>query len=62
MQNYALYGSYYAVLLSSLKANYPNRKSSKTGLLIQAQYRYPHKTHIHMRGEQTIHMDPKISG
>ena len=52
MQNYARSGSYYTELLSSLEANYPGLKDqlSKTGLPIQAQHRYPHRTPIDMRG------------
>ena len=52
MQNYARSGSYYTELLSSIEANYPHLKDqlSKTGLSIQAQDRYPHRTTIDMRG------------
>ena len=64
MQNYARYGSYYAEVLSSLEENYPGLKDqlSKTGLSVQAQDRYPHRTAIDMRGEQTINRDAKTAG
>ena len=50
--------------MSSLEGNYPCLKDqlSKTGLSIQAQDRYPHTTHVDMRGEQKIYRDAKISG
>ena len=52
MHNYAHSGSYYKELLSSLEANYPGLKDrlSKTGLPIQAQDRYPHRTPTYMGG------------
>lgn len=64
MQNYARYGSFYVEVLSSLTENFPGLKEqlSNAGLSIQAQKRYPHRTPIDMRGEQTINREAKTAG
>ena len=62
--NYARYGSYYAEVLANLDRLYPGLKSllKNNGMSVQAQEKYPCRTAIDQRGEQTINRDAKTSG
>lgn len=62
--NYARYGSYYLEFMKSLENNYPGLKDMlKTkGISVQGQDRYPIRTAIDQRGEQTINRDAKTAG
>ena len=53
---YHQYGSYYAGTLDNIEEFYPDNKKlqSKEGLSIQSQDRYPLRTAVDQRGEQTI--------
>ena len=64
MHNYARYMCYYVHVLDVVDTLYPELKEmlSSTGLSIQAQDRYSHRTAVDMRGEQTINRDAKTSG
>ena len=64
MHNYARYCTYYAEVLSQTDTLYPGLKDtlSLKGLSIQAQGRYPLRTTVDQRGEQTINRDGKTSG
>ena len=64
MQNYARYASYYVQMLKSIDTNYPGLKDLllSTGLSVQSQDRYPLRTAVDMRGEQTLNRDAKTSG
>ena len=64
LQNYDRYVSYYVETLQNIENIYPELKSilMSTGLSVQAQDRYPLKTSIDQRGEQTINHDAKTSG
>ena len=61
MVNYARYGSYYVEVLKNMEENYPGLRNmlKNTGLSVQAQNRYPLRTAIDQRGEQTINRDAK---
>ena len=62
--NYARYGSFYLETLKTLDHLHPGLKEmlSKYGLSVQGQDKYPHRTAIDQRGEQTINRDAKTSG
>lgn len=62
--NYARYGSYYTFILMNMEQFYPGLKDliSKEGLSVQGQEKYPLRTAIDQRGEQTINRDAKTSG
>ena len=62
--NYARYGSFYLEVLKNLDQLYPELKEmlSKCGLSVQAQEKYPHRTAVDQRGEQTINRDAKTAG
>ena len=64
LQNYDRFLSYYVEILQNIEDIYPELKSilMSTGLSVQAQDRYPLKTSIDQRGEQTINHDAKTSG
>ena len=64
MQNYARYASYYVQVLKCIDKNYPGLKEllASSGLTVQSQDRYPLRTAIDMRGEQTLNRDAKTSG
>ena len=64
MFNYARYGSFYVETLNCINDLYPGMRPllTKTGLSIQGQDRYPLRTAIDQRGEQTINRDAKTSG
>ena len=63
-QNYARYGSYYVTMLRNMDATYPGLKSliDKKGISVQGQDRYPLRTSVDQRGEQTINKDAKTAG
>ena len=62
--NWARYGSYYAEVLANLDRLYTGLKSllKNNGMSIQAQEKYPCRTAIDQRVEQTINRDAKTSG
>ena len=62
--NYARYGNYYLEIIKNMENNYPGLRNvlGNVGLYVQAQDRYPIKTAIDRRGEQTINRDAKTSG
>ena len=64
MHNYARCASYYVQVLKSIDKNHPGLKDLllSSGLSIQSQDRYPLRTAIDMRGEQTLNRDAKTSG
>lgn len=64
MQNYARYGLFYLQVLKNIEKLYPGLKDLlvSKGLSVQSQDRYPLRTAIDMRGEQTINRDAKTSG
>ena len=64
MDNYVRYCVYYAEVLSQIDTLYPALKDTLIlkGLSIQAQDRYPLRTAVDQRGEQTINRDGKTSG
>lgn len=64
MHNYARYASYYVQVLKSIDLNQPGLKDLllSSGLSVQSQDRYPLRTAIDMRGEQTLNRDAKTSG
>ena len=64
MHNYARYASYYIYEMDHIDELYPGLKDilSSLGLSIQAQDRYPNRTAIDMRGEQTINRHGKSAG
>ena len=63
-QNYARYGSIYVHYLANIDITHPGCKELllDKGLSVQAQSRYPLRTSIDQRGEQTINRDAKTSG
>ena len=64
MFNYARYGSFYVETLKNIEKIYPGMKEllKKNGMSVQGQDRYPSRTAIDQRGEQTINRDAKTSG
>ena len=64
MQNYARYASYYVQVLKCIDKTHPGLKDllASSGLSVQSQNRYPLRTAIDMRGEQTLNRDAKTSG
>ena len=63
-QNYARYGSFYVHSLENLDNTHPGCREliQGKGLSVQAQDRYPARTTIDQRGEQTINRDAKTAG
>ena len=64
MHNYARYGSYYVEVLASIHTLYPGlfELLGDRSLSVQAQTKYPLRTSIDQRGEQTINRSAKTSG
>ena len=64
MQNYGRYGLPYVQVLKNIEKLYPGLKELlvSSGLTVQSQDRYPLRTAIDMRGEQTLNRDAKTSG
>ena len=62
--NYARYGSYYVAELKAMDTRFPDLKEilKSKGLSIQAQGKYPLRTAVDQRGEQTINRDAKTAG
>ena len=63
-QNYARYGSFYVHSLENLNNTHLGCREliKKKGLSVQAQDRYPARTPMDQRGEQTINRDAKTAG
>ena len=63
-QNYAWYGSFYVTMLLNMEVTYPGLKTliAEKGISIQGQDRYPLRTFVDQRGEQTINKDAKTAG
>ena len=63
-QNYARYGSFYVHFLENLDNTHPGCREliQEIGLSVQAQDRYPARTPIDQRGEQTINRDARTAG
>ena len=61
---YHRYGTYYAGIRDNIDQLYPGLKQllNKQGVSIQSQDRYPLRTAIDQRGEQTINRDAKTAG
>ena len=61
--NYARYGSYYGEMLKILDQCHPGLRKLllKKGLTAQAQEKYPCKTAIAQRGEQSVNRDAKTT-
>ena len=61
--NYARYGSYYAEMLKNLDQSHPGLRTLllKKGLTAQAQEKYPCRTAIDQRGEQSINREAKTT-
>ena len=55
------YGSYYVEVLNNIDQLYPGMRQSMP-ISVQAQDRYPVRTSIDQRGEQSINRDAKTSG
>ena len=64
MFNYSRYGRYYLEILKHMEKNYPGLRHmlERSGLSVQAQDRYPVRTAVDQRGEQTINRDAKTTG
>ena len=62
--NYARYASYYVGVLENIDVLYPGLKEllDNNGFSVQAQERYPLRTAIDQRGEQTFNRDAKTAG
>ena len=62
--NYARYGSYYVRVLEKINTLYPGAEEllKNKGMSVQAQDRYPVRTAVDQRGEQTINRDAKTAG
>ena len=60
MQNYARYASFYVELLSCIDELHPGLRTEFLAG-VQAQDRYPHKTAIDQRGEQTFNREAKVA-
>ncbi|MEM7298253.1 MAG: hypothetical protein AAF391_08310 [Bacteroidota bacterium] len=62
--NYARYGSYYVECMKSYDDKFPGLKNilKEKGFSVQSQERYPLRTAIDQRGEQTINRDAKTAG
>ena len=62
--NYARCASHYVGILDNIDELHPGLKEllSKEGLSIQAQDRYPLRTAVDQRGEQTLNRDAKTAG
>ena len=63
-QNYARYGSFYVHSLENLNNTHLGCREliQEKGLSVQAQDRYPARTPIDQKGEQTINRDAKTAG
>ena len=64
MHNYARYASYYVQVLNCIDKHYPGLRAmfASTGISVQSEERYPLRTAIDKRGEQTLNNDAKTSG
>ena len=62
--NYSRYGSYYVCQLQAIDTLFPGCKDllKQHGISVQGQERYPLRTAIDQRGEQTFNRDAKTSG
>ena len=62
--NYSRYGSYYVSQLLKIDELFPGCKelSKYYGISVQGQDRYPLRTAVDQRGEQTLNCDAKTSG
>ena len=62
--NYARYGTFYLETLKNIQKNYPglNELLRTTGLSVQGQDCYAHRTAIDQHGKQAINRDAKTSG
>ena len=63
-QNYARYGSLYVNSLENLEETHPGCPEliKHKGISVQGQSKYPCRTAIDQRGEQTINRDAKVAG
>ena len=63
-QKYASYGTIYVFNLANMEATRPGCKELllSKGLSVQAQSRYPFRTSVDQRGEQTMNRDAETSG
>ena len=61
LQNYARYGSFYVELMSCAEQVYPGLKD-ELFISIQAEDRYPHRTAMDQREEQTFNREAKVAG
>ena len=63
-QNYARYGSLYVNSLENLEETHPGclELIKHKGISVQGQNKYPCRTEIDQRGEQTINRDAKVAG
>ena len=63
-QNYARYGSLYVNSLENLEETHPGclELIKHKGISVQGQNKYPCRTAIDQRGEQTINRDAKVAG
>ena len=62
--NYARYRSYYVNSLENMDSTHPgcSEITAVKGLSVQGQDKYPCRTAVDQRGEQTINRDAKTSG
>ena len=64
LTNYSRYGSYYLCQMLNMEERYPGNEDilKKYGISVQGQDKYPLRTAIDQRGEQTLNRDAKVSG
>ena len=62
--NYMRYGLYYLCLMANMDELFPGNKEvlKNHGISVQGQDRYPLRTAIDQRGEQTLNRDAKMAG
>ena len=60
--NYSRYGSYYIEKLRVLESTNPGCSVRENSISVQAQERYPLRTAIDRRGEQTLDREAKTTG
>ena len=62
--NYARYGAYYMLQLQNLDITHPGCKElvKRNSISVQGQDKYPLRTAIDQRGEQTLNKDAKSTG